>query len=136
MPRLAALAVLATGLGCTSPRPLAVAEVQYVLSTELPVRQELYRLVHGRYATDWRDLGFAAPSSAAGPSGFVRVLIHDATESGWSASTSDARGGGPVCVMYHGTVDAFPMAPHKVIPGRADAPVCAKKSGQRWHGAA
>lgn len=110
--------------GCTAPSRVSLAEVQYMLRTEVPLRQELYRAQHGTYAADWRDLGLIGGGSASGPSGFIRVMIHDATADGWSASTSDRRGDGPVCVMYHGRVNAFPMAPNSVIPGQPDAIEC------------
>ncbi len=127
---------LAIMAGCSAEDRLTVSEVQYVLRTKLPLRQELYKAAHGAYATDWRDLGLIGGGFAAGPSGFVRVLIHSGTRTGWSASTSDSRGLGPVCVMYHGEPATFPMGPHHVIPPQPDAAVCAVQAGKAWRGAA
>jgi hypothetical protein len=117
-------ALLLSVASCAGPTRISEAEVEYVLRTELPLRQELYRAAHGSYAKTWQDLAVVPGAFAAGPSGQVRILIHAATADGWSASTSDRRGGGPVCVMYHGQVQLFPMGPNGHIPPQPDSVEC------------
>ena len=104
----------------TPAAPEAEARAREALTAEVVAAQDAYHAEHGTYATHWRELASGADTTAAG----VRVLVHHATADGWSASMSAPADGTGACVMYHGTVEAFPATAEFEIPERADEVRC------------
>lgn len=90
------------------------------LQVRVPALQEAYRVRHGRYAADLRELTGGADTLASG----VRVIIHSADEDGWAASSSFATVPGPACAAWVGNPPSRPMLRGNVGPRRAAEVMC------------